>query len=732
MPAALSAVFRDPAFRYGLKFGLAGVTAVFLALLIRLEEPTWALFTVFVLMIAQYVGAIAEKSIFRIIGTTVGAIFGYVLTASLEQQPLLFLPLVFAMVAFCTAMFGQSRYPYAFLLCGMTTVVVVSNGMANPDFSWKYALWRIEEVSLGIMVAILVQSLIWPRFAQLEFLHNTHSAFADLHECFAASSRFVFEPGALKEASQRAQDFPARISALRSLLDFGARESQYFRNRLSTYFELTTCMSRIASAIATLSQSLPAGSFYHTHVHVESEKLHRALEAALDELSRADSTEATRKKHGEAVKEGFRELEEKLVNIRSNQELFTLPADESIAFGLHLLALDEIHIQIQRTHELIDSLPAEGGFTHKETEPFVSPVPPPFWIKSGIKSGLAVVLALVLDNWLQVPNGGMFVLGVWVFTSLNATSPGGRGDWRAFHYVVYNVVMLIAASLILITIRPMLSSYAVMNTLIFTWLFVWGYLSFSIRGVTIPMQVSMLMIVGILGLNGQEPISFQAIVGFFFGLAFALVVASVLQRLIWPSLPQWELRNRFLEYLRTCRGMIDRGPASLALWQRTRIALIPGEAEIRIGHLQPPLCPEGEQDKLRDYLSTLRRVGAQLVVAVGRLAPLLPPEKSEAGKTRIAQFEDEIKKHLAAHESGMEAARPPVLGHEELSNVIETWKEWLRDLRAWMLHHEYPVLDVIRIVGLSGRYEEAGKDLLLAGEQAGKLRLSLYMGDYVL
>ncbi len=89
---SLSAVFRDPAFRYGLKFGLAGVIAVFIALFIQLEEPTWALFTVFVLMIAQYVGAIAEKSVFRIIGTIIGAIFGYVLTASLEQQPILFPP----------------------------------------------------------------------------------------------------------------------------------------------------------------------------------------------------------------------------------------------------------------------------------------------------------------------------------------------------------------------------------------------------------------------------------------------------------------------------------------------------------------------------------------------------------------------------------------------------------------------------------------------------------------
>lgn len=706
--------------------------AVFLALLLRLEEPTWALFTIFVLMIAQYVGAIAEKSLFRIIGTVAGAVIGYVLTASFQQNPVIYLTLVGAVVAFSTAMFGQSRYPYAFLLCGMTTVVVTSNGMGDPDNSWQYAAWRVEEVTLGILVAMLIQSLIWPRFARVEFSRNARAAFADLRDCFRQSSQAVFRGGDAA-ASQQAEDFPARITALRGLLDFGARESQYFRNRLPTYFEITTCLSRIASAIATLSQSVPEGTYYHTHVRRECEALHAALEAALGDLADETGTAASRGKHRKTIARGFAALEDRLVGLRGDPALFHIPAEAVLAFGLHMLAMDEIRQQIERSHELLDSLPTEmGDFSGREPEPFVSPVPPPFWIRSGLKSAVAVVAALVLDNWLNVPGGAMFVLGAWVFTSLNATSPGGRGDWRAFHYVVYSTSGLLVLSLILLAARPLLSSYAVMNILIFTWLFTWGYLSFRTRGMTIPMQLAMLCIVGILGLNGQEAISFQAIVDFFFGMACALVLAAVIQRVFWPSLPQWELRDRLVELLTLCRRVLREGPGNLPLWQKTRIALIPGEAGIRLDHMEPPLCPAGESRRLRDYLATLRRVGGQLVVAVGRLAPLLPEDQAADGRARIAELEAELEKHLVAHENSLKTARPPDIQPTELSRLLERWKGWVTGLRSAMLARNLPALDIIRFVGLSGRYEGAGNDLLAAGELARGLKLSDSLGDHSL
>jgi hypothetical protein len=70
-------LFASLAVRHGIKCGLAGVLSVFVALRLRLPEPTWALITVFVIMFAQFVGAVAEKAGMRVIGTAIGGVIGF-------------------------------------------------------------------------------------------------------------------------------------------------------------------------------------------------------------------------------------------------------------------------------------------------------------------------------------------------------------------------------------------------------------------------------------------------------------------------------------------------------------------------------------------------------------------------------------------------------------------------------------------------------------------------------
>ena len=725
----VGALFGDPAFRYGLKFGLAGVLAVFISLWARLDKPGWALFTVFVLMTAQYVGAIAEKSIFRLIGTVVGGVAGYLITGAFEQDPVIFLALIGLLVGACTALFGQSRYPYAFLLCGMTALVVASNGMANPDQSWTFMLSRIEEVVVGIAVTLVVQSVVWPRYARLEFFAHLRASFGDLRECLLKSPGVSGRTEGTSGARQ-AREFPGRISGLRTLLEFGSRESLHFRRRLETFFGLTVCLGRTACAIATLREVIPADSLYRQNAGQAFDDLHAALAAALEDLSGTASSCASRAAARATISAAFDQLEARFYEMRARDLIADIPVDQALIVGLHLSGLDDIRAQIEKAGELLDSMPEDPMQREFTPVPMVSPWPPPFWIRAGAKAGLAVIAAFVIDNWLHPPGGPMFILGTWVFTALNAASPGGQGDRRAFHLIPLNVSALAVVSLVLIAARPMLSSYAVMNTVLFVWLFVWGFLSFKTRGMTIPMQLGMLVLVGILGLNGQQPISFQAIVEFFFGLVLALVLSALFQRLLWPSLPQWEIRDRFVEAAGICRRMLAR--ENLPLWVRTRIALIPGEVDVRLDHLGPPICPEGEPAKLKALILAISGLGGNLAITLDRLPPDVPPDAAEAGRKRIQHMEALFGARLAAIQTAFQNAEPLEAGDAGIREAVDDWRAWALETRKSLLHLNSHPLSLARVTGYAERYTLMGEDILSLGRQFAELHLSLYMGDYSL
>ena len=217
-------VFANIAVRHGIKFGIAGLLSLFIALSLRLAEPAWAVMTIFVIMFAQFVGAVAEKAVMRVIGTVIGGVIGYLLTAGLEQQPVLYLLSVGGVVGFGTAMFGYTKYPYAFLLGALTTMVVASNGMSDPNFSWRPALARVEEVNVGVISAVLVSSLIWPRYARKEFLAKMRLALGALGDGLAVRSALLFRPSAdTKESTDRG--FATTIAGLQNLLHFGQRRA---------------------------------------------------------------------------------------------------------------------------------------------------------------------------------------------------------------------------------------------------------------------------------------------------------------------------------------------------------------------------------------------------------------------------------------------------------------------------------------------------------------------------
>jgi hypothetical protein len=324
------------------------------------------------------------------------------------------------------------------------------------------------------------------------------------------------------------------------------------------------------------------------------------------------------------------------------------------------------------------------------------------------------------------------VLATWVFTVLSRLYVGGQGDRRAFHCLVYTAAGGILYVVALLILSPALSDYLVFNLLLFVAMFLFGYLSQAIPGVNFSMQVALLAIVGAIGLNAQRPVTFQSIIGIYIGILSGMLLSSLVQRLLWPVLPQWQMRDRILELLRLCRLLLEFPPDQRPLWLHQRLALIPGEAMTWIVVMNKPDCPEDEPSRLREYLRTLRRAAGHLLTSAGQLLPLLPAAQAEDGHKALLSLREVMSAELSSQADMFRLRETSTPTRARLEAALDELHEWIGRLRLWILATNVPVEESVRLLGLADRFEMAGKELLAASHQAAALRLRRYLGDYIL
>ncbi len=719
--------FENPAVRFGIKYALAGTLAFYVSLLVRLEVPAWSLLTVMVLMLAQYVGAVAEKSFFRFIGTLVGAVLGFLITGALQQNPMIFLLAVGVVVAISITMFGQSRAPYAFFLLGLTVVVVASNGMANPDFSWQVALSRSEEVTVGVLCTMLVTSLVWPRFAGQEFREKVYSELQQMGGEFYGLAVGFLRDGKPPETPPGAR---MRVAAMRTLLNFGARESSRFRHRLPTYSEITVVLAHMAASMELLQETRRLDPKYREAMSALMEELVQAIVDTFASLSKNDDESCLRNlKRMHAARS---QIDNQIGELRKTYDLaHTISAERALDLGGWLLAIQEIGEGLEKVRSLLLSLPDEP--VHSK-EPISSASPPldPFWIRNGLRAGVAVIIGLAIQNWLQPPGGSMVTLATFVFSALTRLYPGGEGDRRAFHYAAITGLWGLLYIPFILLLSPWLSDYLALNTLLFSALFLYGFLSFGIPGLNFGMQVALLAIIGTVGLNAQQPVGFQDIIGVYFGIMLGIVVSALIQRLLWPVLPQWQLRDRLLEWIGHCQKLTTQPETPFENWRYVRLALLPGEVHAWISVMNKTDCPPEERAQLRHAADTLGRLASYLRGSGRSMEDLLPPENKPTISAALISLKRSIHAALLIPQTVLLEQKIPTDARENLTSSREEWVKISSDLRASLLAKDSPHELSVRILGHLDRALKSADEGLQTIDDFCALTPSKYMGDSIL
>lgn len=156
--------WRDWAF--ALKTFAAAMLAMYLAMWIDLPRPYWALGTVYITS-QILAGATRSKALYRVLGTLLGAVVSVALVPNLVDSPELLTLAIGLWVAVCLYFSLLDRTPrsYLMMLGGYTAALIGFPAVGEPGTMFDTAVARAEEITLGILCASLVNTVVLPQSA---------------------------------------------------------------------------------------------------------------------------------------------------------------------------------------------------------------------------------------------------------------------------------------------------------------------------------------------------------------------------------------------------------------------------------------------------------------------------------------------------------------------------------------------------------------------------------------
>ncbi|WP_285375474.1 FUSC family protein [Pseudomonas sp. lyk4-TYG-107] len=163
---------------YIFKVLLAAFLTLWLAMRLELPQPRTAMITVFIVMQPQS-GQVFAKSFYRFLGTLAGSAMMVTLIALFAQNTELFLGSLAIWVGICSAGAARCRNfrAYGFVLAGYTAAMVGLPALAHPDGAFMAAVWRVLEISLGILCSTVVSAAILPQTASAAMRNALYQRF---------------------------------------------------------------------------------------------------------------------------------------------------------------------------------------------------------------------------------------------------------------------------------------------------------------------------------------------------------------------------------------------------------------------------------------------------------------------------------------------------------------------------------------------------------------------------
>ncbi len=158
---------------FAIKSFTAGMLALYTAFYLDLERPFWALISAYIVS-QPLAGAVRSKAVYRIFGSFVGLTASIAFVPNFVNEPLLLSIILSLWVSVCLFFSVLDRTPrsYVLLLAGYTVSIIGFPSVSSPNNIFYVSLARFEEITLGIIFATIIHSIVFPLSVSAVFLQQ--------------------------------------------------------------------------------------------------------------------------------------------------------------------------------------------------------------------------------------------------------------------------------------------------------------------------------------------------------------------------------------------------------------------------------------------------------------------------------------------------------------------------------------------------------------------------------
>lgn len=152
---------------FSLKTFIAAMLALFIAFRLNLSQPSWSVTTVYIVS-QPFSGMVLAKSLYRMLGTSIGAVMSLVFVALFSNTPELFclaLALWIGLGTFVTIYLRDAPQAYVGMLSGYSAAIIGLPAALAPEQAFDIAVARCLEIMLGIACGALMHHVVLPRRA---------------------------------------------------------------------------------------------------------------------------------------------------------------------------------------------------------------------------------------------------------------------------------------------------------------------------------------------------------------------------------------------------------------------------------------------------------------------------------------------------------------------------------------------------------------------------------------